>query len=120
KNFLQGEASILQFAIAIQDSRFSTLKDTSTITMPAARPLPSPEEDCSFQNSLPAHWVFHQRLAHGPEQFLSARRCDRFKSIILLGAKPNRWSCHPCNMPSAPDCQTWCQAQTLLLETSKT
>jgi hypothetical protein len=59
ENFLRVKAWILRFAIAIQDSLFSILKDTSTITMLRLSRLPSPEAGFSCQNSLPAHWVFH-------------------------------------------------------------
>ena len=59
EKLLQAKASILQFAIAIQDSLFSILKDTSTITMRRLSRLPSPKAGFSYQNSLPARWVFH-------------------------------------------------------------
>src|SRR5262249_37737399 len=110
KNFRRATDLSLQCATATQDSLFSISKGSSMVTMPWGRPLPSPEADCSFQDSLPTPLVCPQTLIHWPETFVSARGCDRFKSIILLGAKPNRWSCHRCNMPSVPDCQTSCPA----------
>jgi len=65
-------------------------------------------------------WVFRQRLAHWPEQFPSARRCNRSKSTTLLGVKRSQWSCHPCNMQSVPECRILCPVRMLSLEMLRT
>src|SRR4029077_5842688 len=116
KNSLQVKASILQSAIAIQDSLFSISKDTSTITMPRLSRLALPEAGFSYQNSLPVHLVFQQRLAHWPEQLQSARRCNRSRSTTLSGVKRSQSSCRPSNMQSALECRTLCRAPMLLWE----
>ena len=74
KNFHQVKGSILPCAMAIQDSRFSILKDTSTITMPRPGRLPSPEAGFSCQNSLPTGaGPTRPRLVQSLEQCPSAR-----------------------------------------------
>ncbi len=120
KNFPPVRASILQFEIATRDSRFSILKDTSTTMMPQPGRLPSPEAGFPYQNSLPIHSVSHQKQARWQEQFPSVRRCNRSRSIRLLGVKRSQWRCHRCNMQLVQQFQILYPARMLLLETSRT
>src|SRR4051794_18406944 len=81
--------------------------------------LASLEADLSCQKSLPAHLVFHQRLAHWPEQFQWALRCNRSKSSTLLKVRQNPCCYPPCNMQWVPECQALSPVRMLSSEMLK-
>src|SRR3954454_18299483 len=110
----------MHFTIAIDNSLFSKLKDTSITTMLQLNRLTLPGVRLSYQSSLQRHLVLHQKLAHWPEQFQWVQLCNRSRSTTLLTVKRNRWCCLQCNVQLAPECRILCPVRMLLLEMPKT
>ena len=111
------------FDLAVRDSNtgftFFNIEGYQNNYDAAASRLPSPGQAPHIK-TVCQHTGYSIRLAHWPEQFQSARRCNRSRSTRLLEVKRSQWSCHPCNMQSVPECQILCPDRMLLLEMSKT